>query len=181
MCVQTTSVAQSTSSSRSDPSAHRSSRLAPPESARRSIPRREQSYEIHYERRPSACAGEPKDTRRGEFDVLPPATPSHPFSQTLEILAREESEDTAFRSQYGTDRWTRQPSRSANSHLRERADNLGAIIAAAGKSDALVRAKFGEHELQIGILGSSEVRPRLLLIEIRTDGGRVEYTGACDS
>lgn len=97
---------------------------------------------------------------------FPPATPSHPSSQTLEILAREESEDTAFRSQYGTDRWTRQPSRSANSHLRERADNLGAIIAAAGKSDALVRAKFGEHELQIGILGSSEVRPRLLLVGI---------------
>jgi programmed cell death 6-interacting protein len=63
-----------------------------------------------------------------------------------------------MRAQHGTDRWTRQPSRIANAQLVARAENLGGILQAAGTSDGLVRAKFGEWEERLGVLASDEVR-----------------------
>lgn len=77
--------------------------------------------------------------------------------QVHEILEQEEAEDSHHRAQYGTERWTRQPSSIANAHLRNRAETLAGTVEAARKSDGLVRAKFGEWEAQIQLLAGDEV------------------------
>lgn len=70
---------------------------------------------------------------------------------------QEDAEDAQHRAQYGTNRWTRPPSNAANAELMSRAETLGGMLEAAGASDALVRAKFGEAEPRLILLGSDEV------------------------
>ncbi|KAK4705321.1 programmed cell death 6-interacting protein, partial [Phenoliferia sp. Uapishka_3] len=78
------------------------------------------------------------------------------LDEALSVLAQEASSDDQYRAQYGTDRWTRPASAVANAHLSSRAESLSATLSAAGSSDAVVRAKFGEWENDIYLLGSDE-------------------------
>lgn len=76
------------------------------------------------------------------------------LNEALEVLIREEVEDEHHRRQFGTDRWTRPASASANVHLTGRAESLGATLQAASTSDGVVRAKFAEWESNIAVLAS---------------------------
>ncbi|GAA5947758.1 hypothetical protein JCM3775_002946, partial [Rhodotorula graminis] len=67
-------------------------------------------------------------------------------------LDREAASDHAHRQGHGSLRWTRPTSSAAAAPLRERAQQLGAVLSSAAESDAVVRAKFGEWERALRVL-----------------------------
>lgn len=73
------------------------------------------------------------------------------------MLAVEETEDKQLRAQYGTNRWTRQPSHVAHSQLKTRTDHFGTILEDAVQSDGVVRAKYGDWAIQLALLSGDEV------------------------
>lgn len=80
--------------------------------------------------------------------ALTPAAPA----QATDTLDRESTADAAHRAGHGPPRWTRPSSDAAAQPLRERAQQLEAVLRTAGDSDALVRAKFGEWEAALRVL-----------------------------
>ena len=77
---------------------------------------------------------------------------SSPSPQATDSLDREAASDDAHRQGHGSLRWTRPSSSSAAAPLRERAQQLGAVLSSAAESDAVVRAKFGEWERALRVL-----------------------------
>ena len=84
------------------------------------------------------------------------------LSEARAVMSQEQASDEQHRAQFGTDRWTRVPSQTANKHLKERADGLEQTLDAARASDQLVRTKFAEFESRIQLLGEDEVSPSSL-------------------
>ncbi len=78
------------------------------------------------------------------------------LDQAQEALDGEQAEDEALRAKYGTDRWTRVTSQEAAAELRRRVANLAGILNAARTSDGLVRAKFGQAEADLALLGGGD-------------------------
>ena len=72
-------------------------------------------------------------------------------------LKEEEDYDNQSRAQYGTDRWTREPSSITNSQLRSRAEGFIATLETTSSTDVVVRKKFGEWEDAIVLLESDPV------------------------
>ena len=77
--------------------------------------------------------------------------------QTMQCLKEEEDYDNQSRAQYGTDRWTREPSSIANAQLRSRVEGFLATLETTSSTDVVVRKKFGEWEDAIGLLESDPV------------------------
>ncbi|POY75432.1 hypothetical protein BMF94_1502 [Rhodotorula taiwanensis] len=76
--------------------------------------------------------------------------------ESHELLAHEADLDSTHRQTYGTRSWTRDPSAEVSAPLAQRADQLEAVLNAAGESDGLVRAKFGEWEETISVLDQGQ-------------------------
>ncbi|TNY20372.1 BRO1-like domain-containing protein [Rhodotorula diobovata] len=74
------------------------------------------------------------------------------LKEATDTLDRESTADAAHRAGHGPPRWTRPSSDAAAQPLRERAQQLEAVLRTAGDSDALVRAKFGEWEAALRVL-----------------------------
>ncbi|GAA5908503.1 hypothetical protein JCM8208_002648 [Rhodotorula glutinis] len=74
------------------------------------------------------------------------------LQEATDSLDREAVSDDAHRQGHGSLRWTRPSSSSAAAPLRERAQQLGAVLSSAAESDAVVRAKFGEWENALHVL-----------------------------
>ncbi|GAA5850405.1 hypothetical protein JCM9279_001404 [Rhodotorula babjevae] len=72
--------------------------------------------------------------------------------EATDSLDREAASDDAHRQGHGSLRWTRPTSSTAAAPLRERAQQLGAVLSSAAESDAVVRAKFGEWERALRVL-----------------------------
>ncbi|KAM0790387.1 hypothetical protein ACM66B_003269 [Microbotryomycetes sp. NB124-2] len=98
------------------------------------------------------------DKLRGMLqDVRRVARVNHKLlNEAQATLAREQDEDSRLRTQHGTDRWTRPHSEAAAAQLRAQVDNFANILNAAGKSDGVVRTKFGTHEQRFQLLSSDE-------------------------
>lgn len=160
MCAQLATIAKPPCVHRGDTSAHRTTTVVDAQGGGGQVGRWAHSAQDDDAGRTTSSSSKPEGLERGAFPALHlPGIATYPPSQALDILQQEEAEDDQHRAQYGTDRWTRQPSRLANAQLQARAENLAGILESAGKSDGLVRAKFGEWEDQIQVLGSDEVRP----------------------
>ena len=80
------------------------------------------------------------------------------IAQALLCLQEEETHDAQLRSQYGTDRWSREASIVANEQLKERAEGYLATLDTTASTDVVVRKKFGEWEEAIRLLESDPVR-----------------------
>ncbi|RMZ81281.1 hypothetical protein DV737_g2539, partial [Chaetothyriales sp. CBS 132003] len=73
------------------------------------------------------------------------------YQEGVALLEAEREEDDAGRSKFGTDRWTRPPSKVALAKLYQQSTELQGYLNSAGSSDSLVQAKIrdNEHMLQI--------------------------------
>lgn len=74
------------------------------------------------------------------------------------MLNQEEAEDNNFRSQFGTDQWTRAPSQSLNQALRDHLEKYRQTLEGGANGDASVREKFKQWEDRISALALEEAR-----------------------
>lgn len=74
------------------------------------------------------------------------------------MLDREAATDSSCRQMHGPSRWTRPASTEAAAPLLQRVEQFEAVLAAAGQSDGLVRAKYGEWESALAVLDRGQVR-----------------------
>ncbi|BGP20221.1 pH-response regulator protein palA/rim20 [Rhodosporidiobolus nylandii] len=97
-----------------------------------------------------------------------------------QLLREEEEQDTSARLSHGTTRWTRPPSSTASSALRERLEQLSGLLQTAGESDALVRSKFAEWEEALRALegGEGELRREIPRAEGGGESSREEREAA---
>lgn len=75
------------------------------------------------------------------------------YQEACDLLLSEAREDDELRLKYGTDRWTRAPSREAAGKLTAQVDEYASIITSAENTDTLVRRKLVESEHAIQLLG----------------------------
>ncbi|GAA5871620.1 hypothetical protein JCM3774_006313 [Rhodotorula dairenensis] len=80
--------------------------------------------------------------------------------ESRDLLDREAAADTSCRQTYGMSRWTRPASADAASPLLQRVEQFEAVLAAAGQSDELVRAKYGEWESALAVLDRGQTALR---------------------
>ncbi|GAA5830049.1 hypothetical protein JCM11251_006857 [Rhodosporidiobolus azoricus] len=85
------------------------------------------------------------------------------LQESFDLLSAESTLDSQHLSAHGSMRWTRTPSSTAAKPLRERAEQLRALLASAGESDALVRRKFGEWEEAVRALSGGEEALRAVI------------------
>jgi programmed cell death 6-interacting protein len=78
------------------------------------------------------------------------------FAEGRELLQAENSENERLRMKYGTDRWTRAPSKSAAAKLWAQIDEISGYLQSAGNSDQLVISKFRECEDMLHILSKPD-------------------------
>ncbi|CAG8955566.1 hypothetical protein HYFRA_00009520 [Hymenoscyphus fraxineus] len=78
------------------------------------------------------------------------------FAEGRELLQAEASEEQRLRLKYGTDRWTRDDSRTAAAKLYAKADEIGGYLKGAASSDASVLQKFRKCEDMLRILSGSD-------------------------
>lgn len=80
------------------------------------------------------------------------------FDEGLEILLAEEEEDNRLRLKYGTDRWTRAPSREDphGNVLWARVNEIEGYFATSLSSDMVVREKFESVSETLTLLAGSE-------------------------
>jgi programmed cell death 6-interacting protein len=78
------------------------------------------------------------------------------FAEGRELLQTENSENERLRMKYGTDRWTRAPSKSAAAKLWAQIDEINGYLQSAGNSDQLVISKFRECEDMLHILSKPD-------------------------
>jgi programmed cell death 6-interacting protein len=78
------------------------------------------------------------------------------FAEGRELLQAENSENERLRMKYGTDRWTRAPSKSAAAKLWAQIDEISGYLQSAGNSDQLVISKFRECEDMLLILSKPD-------------------------
>lgn len=74
-----------------------------------------------------------------------------------DLLTQEESEDAQLRAHFGSDRWNRPTSEALNDQLRSKIGKFRETLNAAGKSDRVVRGKFGEWEGTLQLLEGPQV------------------------
>ncbi|KAH8685473.1 putative pH signal transduction protein pala [Tricladium varicosporioides] len=78
------------------------------------------------------------------------------FAEGRELLQAEAGENERLLMKYGTDRWTRQDSRSAATKLYAQVDEIDGYLKSAANSDSLVHTKFQECEEMLRILSGSD-------------------------
>ncbi|GAA5985490.1 hypothetical protein JCM10908_006995 [Rhodotorula pacifica] len=80
--------------------------------------------------------------------------------ESRDLLDREAETDSSFRQTYSPSRWSRPASAEAAAPLLQRIEQLEAVLAAAGQSDELVRAKYGEWESALAVLDEGQTALR---------------------
>lgn len=68
------------------------------------------------------------------------------YQEGVGLLDSEKAEDDQYRSKYGTDRWSRQPSQQALAKWYKQSADLQGYFNSAGSSDNLVQTKIRENE-----------------------------------
>lgn len=79
------------------------------------------------------------------------------YQEAVEMLNAEAAEDERARSKHGTDRWAREPSRSAGAKLMQQVEEYAGILKSADNSDKLVRQKLDDCEGILRLLGGDTV------------------------
>ncbi|EAS33149.3 pH signal transduction protein PalA [Coccidioides immitis RS] len=74
------------------------------------------------------------------------------YTEGVELLMAEKEEDNRARTKYGTDRWTRLPSKQAAEKLYTKVHEFDGYLASADKSDSLVYKKLRESEHVLRVL-----------------------------
>ncbi|KAI9731745.1 MAG: pH-response regulator protein palA/rim20 [Cirrosporium novae-zelandiae] len=74
------------------------------------------------------------------------------FSEGLELLQVEKTEDDRARSRFGTERWARLPSKEAAPKLYNQATEIEGYLNSAGNSDELVMGKLKDSEGLLRVL-----------------------------
>lgn len=77
--------------------------------------------------------------------------------QTEELLQKEATEDTQFRTQFGT-RWTRPQSTTLTKNLQDRLNRFAANLKQAAESDARIERSVRDHAALMSILDCRPVR-----------------------
>ncbi|GAA5824059.1 hypothetical protein JCM3770_004945, partial [Rhodotorula araucariae] len=103
------------------------------------------------------------------------------LQEATELLDREAATDASHRAGHGSLRWTRAASSVAALPLRERAQQLGGLLAAAADSDGVVRAKFGEWESALRVLEGGQAAlareiPASAALPVAADASSAERT-----
>jgi programmed cell death 6-interacting protein len=78
------------------------------------------------------------------------------YQEGLSLLAAERQEDEAARERFGTERWTRPPSRIALAKLYQQSTELQNYLNSAASSDNLVQGKIRDHEHILRIMQGSD-------------------------
>lgn len=78
------------------------------------------------------------------------------YQEGVDLLKNEATEDERSRSKYGTDRWTRHPSRQAAEKLYVQVEEINGYLKSAASSDELVKSKLKECESAIRILEGTD-------------------------
>jgi programmed cell death 6-interacting protein len=78
------------------------------------------------------------------------------YREGCEILESEAAEDEGARRKYGTDRWSRLPSKQAAPKLYAQIAEIEGYLNQAANSDNVVRAKLKENENLIGLLNGPD-------------------------
>ncbi|KAH8155840.1 uncharacterized protein LAJ45_00852 [Morchella importuna] len=80
------------------------------------------------------------------------------YQEAVEMLEAEAKEDDTLRAKHGTDRWTREPSKTAGAGLWAHVDEYNGILKSAENSDRVVKNKVEENEGLLGLLGGGDSR-----------------------
>lgn len=96
------------------------------------------------------------------------------LQEAKENLEFEDREDASQREKYGTDRWTRKPSREAASSLWEEYERYRGYLEAASKSDQIIRQRYDKinhlmRVLQIGKSAIEEYIPNAAVVMLPHD------------
>lgn len=75
------------------------------------------------------------------------------YQEAVEMLEAEAKEDDTLRAKHGTDRWTREPSKTAGAGLWAHVDEYNGILKSAENSDRVVKNKMEENEELLRLLG----------------------------
>jgi len=78
------------------------------------------------------------------------------FHEGVEILKCESAEDDRARLKYGTDQWTRPPSKDAARKLYAQVGEIEGYLQSAQNSDELVKAKLKGCESLLTLLGGTD-------------------------
>jgi programmed cell death 6-interacting protein len=78
------------------------------------------------------------------------------FYEGVEVLKCESAEDDRARLKYGTDQWTRPPSKEAACKLYAQVGEIEGYLQSAQSSDELVRAKLTSCEDLLTLLGGND-------------------------
>lgn len=74
------------------------------------------------------------------------------YQEGVDLLQREAEEDDHARAKYGTDRWTRPPSRQAGAKLYTQVEEIEGYLKSAQSSDELVEKKIQGCEEMLRLL-----------------------------
>ena len=74
------------------------------------------------------------------------------YQEGVALLDAEKAEDDRARARYGTERWSRPPSKEALAKLYQNVTELHRYLNSAGSSDSLVQSNFRENEHILKIL-----------------------------
>ncbi|KAI5837595.1 BRO1-like domain-containing protein [Morchella snyderi] len=86
------------------------------------------------------------------------ATDHAVYQEAVEMLEAEGKEDDKLRAKHGTDRWSREPSKSAGAGCWEHVDEYNGILKSAGNSDRVVKNKMEENQALLRLLGGGDSR-----------------------
>ena len=78
------------------------------------------------------------------------------YKEGNDILQSEAAEDDRARLKYGTERWTRPPSKQAAESLYKTSTEIDGYLKSARSSDELVQAKLKEHESVLQVLSGTD-------------------------
>ena len=78
------------------------------------------------------------------------------YHDGVDILRAEAAENDQAKLKFGTDRWTRQPSRQAAERLYAQVEEIGGYLKSASSSDELVKGKLKDCESILQILSGTD-------------------------
>ena len=78
------------------------------------------------------------------------------YEEGKELLRSEAADDDQARLKYGTERWTRPPSKQAAEKLYSQSTEIAGYLKSADSSDELVRTKVKDHEAVIQVLSGTD-------------------------
>ena len=95
--------------------------------------------------------------RRSIYDVEKLKTDDRTtYEEGVKLLESEASEDERAKLKYGSDRWTRQPSKQAAERLYTQVNEIEGYLQSAHSSDELVKNKLKECESVVQVLEGSD-------------------------